>query len=205
MPASSSSTAAASHEELFERYRTQQDLRAFEALFDALTPRLLAFVARMLRGSPSSTSGRAEELVQETWVRACRSAGTFRGGSRFSTWLFSIAWRLCVDQLGRKAEVLRAEEEAPPDADVALGESAWLEPKMADPSLQQLLLEAVETLSVEQREIILLRFQGLSLSEIAQINGVNLQTLKARAFKGRLRVARYLREHGVDLDDVRKA
>jgi RNA polymerase sigma-70 factor (ECF subfamily) len=72
------------------------DERAFGELYRRHTPRLYALVLRIL-GSVQD----AEDVVQDTWIRAVQGLGQFRGDSRFATWLTSIAVNRIGDRLRR--------------------------------------------------------------------------------------------------------
>jgi RNA polymerase sigma-70 factor (ECF subfamily) len=65
------------------------DEGAFRALYRRHTPRLRALVQRLLGGG----RGDAEDVIQETWLSACRGIHGFRGEAQFSTWLTTIAIR----------------------------------------------------------------------------------------------------------------
>ncbi len=70
------------------------DRAAFDRLFEPLLPRLRSLVRRMV-GDPQDTA----DLVQDTLLRAYEKLGTFRGDSKLSTWLFTIATRKALDHL----------------------------------------------------------------------------------------------------------
>ncbi|MEJ2720923.1 MAG: sigma-70 family RNA polymerase sigma factor [bacterium] len=74
---------------------------AFRELYRRHTPRLLGFVGRLLGGSDAE----AEDVAQETWIRACRALGSFRWESSFSTWLMGIGLNIARDSLRRNARV----------------------------------------------------------------------------------------------------
>ncbi len=69
------------------------DRHAYEELFSRLFPGSFRFALRML----DNDEALAEDAVQEAWVKAWRKLPDFRGGSKFSTWLFSIVTREALD------------------------------------------------------------------------------------------------------------
>src|SRR3954451_5913520 len=83
-------------DEAMERYARGDDA-AFAALYDALAPKLYAFIYRKVRDS-----ARAEDLVQATLVRIIAARGRFVAGSCVTPWAFAIAHRLFLDQVKRK-------------------------------------------------------------------------------------------------------
>ena len=110
----------------------------------------------------------AEEVVQDTFVRAFSSLESFRGDSSLRTWLFTIARRLVVDRrraLRRRREVGNLE-----DVDAATEYTA-LDGLIASEA-QRKVWGAVGKLSPTQREVFLLRVnEGLSYKEIAEVAG----------------------------------
>src|SRR5260370_26669359 len=78
---------------LLERLRAG-DARAFEELVIAYQHRVFGVGLRML-----GSRAEAEEIAQETFLRAHRALGEFRGEARLGTWLYAIASRLCLNRL----------------------------------------------------------------------------------------------------------
>ncbi|MCC6319469.1 MAG: RNA polymerase sigma factor [Gemmatimonadaceae bacterium] len=109
-----------------------------------------------------------EEVVQDTFVRAFGSLGSFRGDSTLRTWLFTIARRLVADSrrtLRRQRDVVEVQEG---DAST---EFDPLDDLIADESRQR-MHEVIGRLSPTQREVFLLRVnEGLSYKEIAGVVG----------------------------------
>lgn len=79
--------------ELADKLLRLGDERAFRELYRRHTPRLFQLVLRLLGGAELD----AEDVVQETWVRATERSGQFRWESSFSTWLTGIGLNLCRD------------------------------------------------------------------------------------------------------------
>ena len=134
----------------------------------------------------------ARDVAQEAFVRVYRQLGTFEG-DRFMAWLLRITRNLCIDQLRRRrtrppAEDVRADaadDAAPRDA-APDPEQAWL----AD-ARRRLVYQALQRLDGANREVILLKdIQGLKLDEIAGMLGLPLGTVKSRAHRARLELAR---------------
>lgn len=110
----------------------------------------------------------AEEVVQDTFVRAFSSLDTFRGESSLRTWLFTIARRLVVDR--RRASRRRRDVEDLNEADAA-SEYTALDGMIATEARNR-VWGAVGKLSPTQREVFLLRVnEGLSYKEIAEVAG----------------------------------
>lgn len=145
------------------------DLDAFEQL----VRRYQEPVWRFLRGLVSDRA-LAEDLAQETFLRAFHRLDTFGFRSRFSTWLFQIARNLAVDALRsrerRRALPFRIGPPAPPPG-IELGTE---------------LATAVDTLSPKLREALLLvEVMGFSCREAAAVLGIPDGTVKSRLFHAR--------------------
>jgi RNA polymerase sigma-70 factor, ECF subfamily len=131
-----------------------------------LVERHAAAVARFA-GSVGAR-GDAEEIVQDTFVRAFASLESFRGESPLRTWLFTIARRLLLDR--RRSERRRGEQVQVQDSDVTT-EFDPLDSVVADET-QQRMREAVARLTPTQKEVFTLRVsEGLSYKEIADAVG----------------------------------
>ena len=164
------------------------DTAAFAALVDKYKQPLLNFVARTLR-DPTE----AEDLAQNVFVQAWKSRTRYRASAKFSTWLFTIARNLCLNELRRRsghtAEPLDAphpEHEGeplhqPPDAQTASPPDALLHIE-----LERKIEEALAALPENQRTAILLcRQEELSYEEIAEVLGCSLSATKSLIFRGR--------------------
>lgn len=145
----------------------------------------------------------AEELVQDTFLEALRSYDAFRGGSKESTWLYTIAARAC--QRRRKRRATRAG--VGPTPDVPLEQLApfdepgivGLDPAGAaeDHELQDRLRDAIVDLPDEFRYAVVLRdIAGLSGPDAAAVLGVEPGTIKSRTHRARLMLRKAML-HGV--------
>jgi RNA polymerase sigma-70 factor (ECF subfamily) len=138
------------------------DERAATRLVARHAPALARFVASL---GPRDD---AEEVVQDTFVRAFGSLDAFRGESSLRTWLFTIARRLVLDR--RRATRRRGETLELDEAD-ARTEFDALDGVVADETVGR-LQGALARLTPTQREVFLLRVnEGLSYKEIADVAG----------------------------------
>lgn len=166
------------------------DAAAMDRLVDRHAGRVYAFVLRF-----TGDAATAEDLTQEAWLRVLRSAGAFEGRSRFTTWLFTVARSVCLDHLRRvqrRSERLpRVTEEGALEA-VEGPASAPLQ-RLAREELAEQVLQALGDLPDAQREVFLLREEGLSMAEIAALQEVSLDTAKSRLRYALTSVRRILR------------
>lgn len=164
------------------------DDQAFEALVRRHERRLFNF----LRAATRSDS-EAEELTQDTFVRAYRSLGGFRGQSSFKTWLYTIATNLVRTHLKRRARwgwlkgpARRTDmHENEPDREPVSPEET------AEASLvrRDAIDRALSTLDPDLRLVVTLRdVEGLDYREIAASLGVPLGTVESRLFRARQRL-----------------
>jgi RNA polymerase sigma-70 factor (ECF subfamily) len=146
---------------LIARWR-EGDERAATALVERHANALGRYVASL------GERDAAEEVVQDTFVRAFGSLETFRGDSSLRTWLFTIARRLVVDR--RRAARRRREVGNLDDVDAATEYTA-LDSMIAGEAKKR-VWAAVGKLSPTQREVFLLRVnEGMSYKEIADVAG----------------------------------
>ncbi len=112
--------------------------------------------------------GEADEVVQDTFVRAFASLDSFRGESSLRTWLFTIARRRLLDR--RRSEKRRGEQVEVKDTD-AITEFDALDGVVAD-EMRERMSAAVARLTPTQREVFTLRVgEGMSYKEIAEAAG----------------------------------
>lgn len=165
---------------LFDRFR-QGDAAAFEVLLRRHRRAVHQFILRYLRDPQQ-----ADDLFQDVFLRVVASADHFRGESKFSTWVFSIARNLCVDA------ARRASHRRHVSLDQSGGDGPALVERIASatrPADRQMLSrqirvrveEALAALPAEQREVFLLReTHHLQFGEIAAIVGAPENTVKSR-------------------------
>lgn len=169
-----------SDEMLMVRYR-RGDQGAFVELVRRYERSLFNFALRYLR-----QRHRAEEVTQEAFLRVVRRAGDFKHESKFSTWIFSIARNLCIDELRRGVHRAHPSLDAPGADERTLydrlpAETTEGELLGSGSRLRESIAKAVEALPDEQREVFLLRqLAGLSFAEIATIASCPENTVKSR-------------------------
>lgn len=174
------------------------DSTALESLYDKYAATVMGVVMRIVQNRAV-----AEEIVQETFWRVWDKAEGFdisRG--KFSTWMFSIARRLAIDNTRRQkvrpqAVQSEAEEERmlrEPDSETNVVETAVLHIE------QERIRSAMEILSPEQYQVIeLAYFRGLTRQEIAQTIDKPLGTVHTRARLGLQKLRTALETAGIEL------
>jgi len=164
----------------------QGEVRAFEILLTRHRRPVFNFILRFVRSREL-----AEDLLQETFLRVIKGAENYRRKAKFTTWLYTIARNLCVDQ-SRRAKHRRAQSLDAPlskgDAgnsgtllDVVPGTEMGSDRKAVSQQLHQTLHKAISSLSEEQREVFLMReFLDMPFKQISDVVGVPENTVKSR-------------------------
>ncbi|MFN2602431.1 MAG: RNA polymerase sigma factor [Gemmatimonadaceae bacterium] len=155
-----------------EIIRNSSDV-AFRELFRRHTPRLLQFVMRVL----GSAAAEAEDVVQDTWLRAAGALGNFRGESSFGTWLCGIGLNSSLEQLRRGTRQSARE--------LAIGEMEFA--SRSPSSDDRIDLDwAIARLPNGCRTVLVLHdVEGFTHVEIASRLGIAEGTSKAQLFKAR--------------------
>ncbi len=134
----------------------------------------------------------ADDLAQESFVRAWRSLGAFRFDSTFRTWLHGIAINVIRTHRGRLSRLRRLFGGPARDRETAadpLDEIAVEDGIEAPLAMRDTIDRALASLPIELREAVVLRdVQGLDYREIAEALGVPLGTVESRIFRGRQRL-----------------
>jgi RNA polymerase sigma-70 factor (ECF subfamily) len=152
------------------------DRRAeFEALYREHHQRVYAIALRFARDAD-----RAEEIVQDAFVRVWRSLPSFNGNSRLSTWVHSVAVNAALDAVRtRSRQEARIERGVDPDRYTA-------EVRRAMPEADLDLERAIASLPDGAREIVILHYiEGYRCAEIAERLGIVEGTVKSQLHRAR--------------------
>jgi RNA polymerase sigma-70 factor, ECF subfamily len=159
------------------------DRDAFNELVSRHHAKMYQLARIMTRGDRE-----AEDLVQETFVRAFRAVGRFRGDSTFRTWLHRIAVNVIKSHVVRRGR-LRAAEDDDGMSEQLVERLASREDLENTVVRRQTIDRALATLPESERMLIVLRdVQGLEYREIASITGLPMGTVESRIFRGRQRL-----------------
>jgi RNA polymerase sigma-70 factor, ECF subfamily len=127
--------------------------------------------------------GLAEDVVQDTMIKAWRSLGQFRGDSSTRTWVLRIAHNTAIDALRRRRERSTAPHDLPDGDGSTLDDPARRAEGRADVELLRRALAGIDELS---RTIVVLReVEGLSYQEIADTLEIPIATVKTRLLRAR--------------------
>ena len=166
------------------------DEEAFRQLIERHQDRVYGTVVRMM----GAAGPEAEEVAQDVFLRVWRSAGTFRGEGKFTTWLMSVARNQIFTRMGRMKR--RSDIDASDPVDAETGESmmenqperAGSGPldRLACKELEEAVATACSQLPENQRLVVHLRqYEGMEFEEIGQVTGLSLTAVKALMFRAR--------------------
>lgn len=181
---------------LFENEIIRSVLRGnvndFEKLVTAYEKNVYNIALRMV-GDPDD----AADMTQETFIKAYRSLSSFRGDSKFSSWLYRIASNVCLDFLRSRSRHPQVSLSTVDEDDRATFELPDMRQNPEEQLMKKLGMEAVrrglEQLPEQQRQILVLReLGGLSYAELAQTLGLEEGTVKSRIFRARKRLCALL-------------
>jgi RNA polymerase sigma-70 factor (ECF subfamily) len=171
--------------DLLRRY-VAGDPEAFLVLFHRYRKPVYNFIVRTVQDRNT-----AEDLLQDVFMRIIQRAEDFRGESKFTTWLYTIARNLCIDHI-RKTNLRRNVSLNGQSRSIENGQKRKALIQVVDRTpgvdrhtnskrLREVIADAVGTLPEEQREVFLMRqVQNMPFQEIANVVGVSENTIKSR-------------------------
>lgn len=197
-----------SDEELLRRFN-DGDADAFAELVRRYERPLYNFILRSVRRRE-----RADELLQDVFMKVVQRSQDFKGNSKLSTWLYTIARNLCIDHsrkmVFRRHKSLDAprsgsgSEEGPSLLERTAAEGAEPDRAMVAEDLRKRISEAVEELPEEQRDVFLMRHvQGMRFRDIAEVIGVPENTVKSRMRYALERLQRALADYAEYVDELK--
>jgi RNA polymerase sigma-70 factor (ECF subfamily) len=177
--------------DLVERVRAG-DAVAFELIMRRYNRRLFRLARSILRNAPE-----AEDVVQESYVRAYAKLGDFVGPDGFAAWLARIAANEALGRVREWGRVVSLDDyvsDGEGDADVRHGET--MTSRQPDPErltgsgeLRRLLEDAIDTLPDDFRTVFVLRaVEGMSVAETAAALSIRPETVKTRFHRARQRL-----------------
>ena len=179
------------------------DVNAFELLVAAYEKNVFNVALQMVGNRED-----AQDMAQEAFLKAYNSLSSFRGDSKFSSWLYRIVSNVCLDfkrrQGRRPSSSLTMEDDEGETleldiADESQSPEALLERKLTREAVRR----GLASLPDEQRQILLLReIQGLSYEEIGEVMDLEPGTVKSRIFRARKKLCAFLLQDGNIPDSI---
>ncbi len=170
--------------QLVTRVAMLHDKRAF----DMLVRKYQEPVRRFLLNQTCGDGQLSEDLAQDTFVKAYVNIGKFRGQSGFSTWLFRIAYNVFYDYT----------RGLHPTTDVTSVNPSGFRTESTSTERMD-LYNAMQQLTDTERTCISLQLmEGQTIDHIAEITGINTNTIKSHLARGKHKLVTYLKANGYD-------
>ncbi len=130
----------------------------------------------------------AEDVAQDTFSQAFKGLGSFRGNSKFYTWLFRITYNLAISQRRKRKPALSLNSQTDSQGEITLpSDDASPMKNMEDEEGKTLMDKALGLLSLDHRAgLVLKEIEGFSYEEIALSLGVPVGTVRSRLHRARL-------------------
>ena len=177
------------------------DAGAFDALYHRYSQRLLVYFLRML----GNDRDKADDFLQDLFLKVIDKGGQFRAEARFSTWIFTVAHNMCKNEY-RRREVRKVID---PEADVEAvsvldaGANPGIHEALDRQRFQSRLQQVLLTCDDSQRSAFILRFQEhLSIREISEIMDCSEGTTKSRLFYVTKKLGKALGEFNPQVNGV---
>ena len=166
-----------------------------EKAYRRLVEKYQASVRGFFLSQTDGDAAAADDLAQETFIKAWTSLGSFRGLASFKTWLFSIAYRTLLDYYRTARPAGRLDD---------LPAEATGEMQQADVGLSLDFDTALRTLSPSERTCNLLFYQeDLSIKKIAEITQMPEGTVKSHLSRGKNKLTQFLNNEGYEYRQYR--
>lgn len=188
MAVSASASLRTRETNLLERHR-HGDAQAFSELYRQFETMVYNLALRM-----SGNAADAEDIAQETFIRAYRHLEKFKGKSSLKTWVFRIALNCANTRLRRRGRRLAHRvDDGEFELERAADESRSPEERAVASDLSAAVRVGLEHLPAHYREAVLLRdFEDMNYSEIAEVLGVRIGTVRSRIARGREQLRQWL-------------
>ncbi len=170
------------------------DKKALEILIARYLKQVYSFIYRL-----TGQAAEAEDITQEVFLKMWKHLKKFKSEHNFKTWLFTIARNTAIDYLRKKKDIPFSKfdnEEGDNFLMETLADTAPLPSKIFEQAdLTNLLTKAINKLSVNYRQILLLYYkEQFTFQEIADITGESINTVKSRQRRALIKLKKLLTE-----------
>jgi RNA polymerase sigma factor (sigma-70 family) len=166
------------------------NIRAYAQLVDKYKDMVYTLAVRMLKNREE-----AEEVAQDTFIKVFKSLENFKGDSKFSTWIYRVAYNTCLDRIKKNKKHLN---------NIAIDEFTFNKLDTIDNALDNIIKEEKSTLirncinklpEDSSALLTLFYFEELSLEEISKIINIEANTVKVKLFRARKKLATILEQY----------
>lgn len=176
-------TTGLSDTEIISRVLQREQI-AFSQIVERYQNYIFSLVLRFVENRED-----AEEIAQDVFVKAYRSLADFRGESKFSTWLFTIARTSCISFLRKRKLDTQSLDNERTGIQLANKESGFRADIVEQKSRHAMLNESISMLSVDDSQVLTLFYKGeQTLEEIGKIMRLDPNTVKVKLHRARQRL-----------------
>ncbi len=161
----------------------------FSKLVDSHKNLVFTVALRMLKNTEE-----AEEVAQDTFVKVFKSIKSFKGDSKFSTWIYRIAYNSCLDRLKKikKAQQIKSFDEM---SGVEISDLSTVLDAIEREEKSKVLKQCIGLLSPSDSALLtLFYFEEKNLNELSKILNLTENNVKVKLFRARARLAKILKE-----------
>lgn len=166
---------------------------AFDLLYHRYTDKLYRYLFRLL----NNDAAKAEDFLQELFLKVLNAASSFDASKSLSTWLYTIATNMCRNEwrnTSNRQRLMKSFEPWEHHSNKTVNE------KIDEKYRNKILQDVMNELENEDQEILQLRFQQeMSIREIAAITGLPEGTVKSRIFYLLKKMAKQLKSNSIEL------
>jgi RNA polymerase sigma-70 factor (ECF subfamily) len=188
-------TQAETDEQLVRKSQ-EDDERAFGELVSRYESKVYSLALKMLRNPED-----AEDVLQDTFLRAYRGIKSFKGNSTFSTWIYRITANSALMRL-RKRQLPTVSIDDADEREAPINIADWAPgpvEQMLNQETQAAMTEAIDALPPEFRQVFVLRdIEELSNAEVAEILDLSVAAVKSRLHRARLKVRNRLASYFIE-------
>ncbi len=164
------------------------DSKAFTVLIDRYKHMVFTLALKIVKSNEE-----AEEVAQDVFVKVYQVLQTFKGDSKFSTWIYKITYNRSLDYLKKQKRYLNTDS-IDTDTEYHLPSMENTLSALEANERKLIIKRAIDKLPEDDAMVITLHYlEELSLKEIAEIIGIEANTVKVRLFRSRKRLATILR------------
>ena len=163
------------------------DVKAMEPLMQLHQDYVYTLAMQMVK-----SNGIAEELTQDVFVKVFRKIDSYQEKSKFSTWLYTITYRTCLNYLEKKKIIFNMSEIASKENNNEVNDFTFKDEfennvsQIEEKEKQQIIWHAIDSIPQQQGVVIALHYlQQFSVKEIADMMNVPENTIKTHLFRGR--------------------
>jgi len=174
------------------------DVKAMEPLMTMHKDYVYTIIIQMVK-----LSSVAQELTQDVFVKVFKKIDTYGEKSKFTTWLYTITYRTCLNYLEKKKIIFNMTEIAGEDDYTDVDELNYKDEEIVNPlekyeevEKQKVIWDAIDAIPQQQGIVIALHYlQQFSVKEIADLMTVPENTIKTHLFRGRNAMREFLRKY----------